>query len=152
MRLALVAFALFFGAFWYTMPAPRPVFVDCAPPRAAEEIFARASALRTAERLFHDRRLIYGWSTRARLHLDNMRFWFAGRVLGYYGSQASAAYMVGEPSGIPELALIFDLQNALQVPDCAAAELVPDSATDSLPEAEEKLRRILTVLGRPAAP
>src|SRR5690606_6476784 len=85
MRLALVAFALFFGAFWYTMPAPRPVFVDCAPPRAAEEIFARASALRTAERLFHDRRLIYGWSTRARLHLDNMRFWFAGRVLGYYG-------------------------------------------------------------------
>lgn len=148
--------ALAFGAFWYTMPSPRPTLSECTEPTQAPALAAAWAdlAATTAERLYHNRLGVYGWSNRAAQHLSDIRHASEDLAAYLFGSTRSPETVnpryqarVGAP--IWETALIYYLRDALRMSDCAAARLVPDSAHDSVDEAEAKLRHILTALGQP---
>lgn len=153
--LALLA-ALAFGAFWYSMPAPRADFSECGGPTRSHALQAigRVSAADTAARLYRDRLVVYGWPNRAEQHFTNMRY-ASGELAAYLlgvdppSNRPTAAFQARAGAPIEEGFLIFYLRDALQLPDCVTARMVPDSARDRLDDAEAKLRHILTALDRP---
>lgn len=146
------------AAFVATMPEGRGQWRECQAPPISDPQWAsgaRDSAIAAVERLFAERGEIYGFGRRAERHAQNLLFSLqnVGAAIGIGdGSWTSAptpSYLAGTGARVEELGLVFTVRDALQIPDCLAADQVPDSNADSLAEATRKLERLRGLLAAP---